>query len=147
MQIFTHIKKKKKAFNVIFEQGFLDPNMTLLDLAFENKEKILDDIRLLLKNARPSNNEEGGTLASEACRQHRASVFLSFCGWLARQSGGKITKPMIQKHGHNKTFSHRRTKTVATHLTNQQISEFFSALALMGNEMYLFAFIQLHGAR
>lgn len=83
----------------------------------------------------------------DLCRQHRASIFLSFCGWLARQSQGRIVKPVIQKHGHNKTFAHRRKRTVASNLSDKQLKMFFESLKGMGPEMYLFAWIQLHGAR
>lgn len=84
---------------------------------------------------------------TEATKQARAAMFLSFTGYLARLSNNAITKAVIQKQGASRTFAHKREKTNATLFTQEQLAKFFKALRDLGDEKYFFAYIQLQGAR
>lgn len=96
-------------FKIFFEQGFLNPKMTLREFSQQNLEAILDNIRnnLKLSCQKPRRNYQQ-VPASEATKEARASIFISFTGWLSRKTHNLIRKVITNQEGVLSTFKHKK---------------------------------------
>ena len=133
-----------EGFSQLFLQGFLHPDMKLIEFSRLSGENLLDDVR---KNYKMKNRkgEYGG--ASESTKQLRAAMLLAFSSFLQRRTEGLIKKISPNQYGFNKTFRHRRQKTIASHLTVEQLNSFLKKLKTITTKGFLFAALQILGAK
>lgn len=122
------------AFKKFFELNFLDPKMSLKTFALINLESKLDQIKEMMPG-------------KEATKQARAAAFVSFTGFLQRQTEGVIKKAMPNKEKGKKTFQKIRDKTVGDVLSIEESEKFLKALKQVSLRNYLIGAIQLQGAK
>ena len=130
-----HTKESyRSAFNVLFRERLLDPNMSLKGLALMNLEAKLDQIKEKLPG-------------KEATKQYRSAAFVSFTGFLQRRTQGLIHKAIPNKEKGRKTFVKIRDKTAGDILSINEIKAFLAVLKKQNLRNYLIAVIQLQGAK
>jgi integrase len=130
-----HTKKAyKAAFNIFFTRGILNPEMSLQMLSLSNLENLLDLIR-------------NGAGLAEASKQSRAAVFVSFCGFLARRTGGIVRKVALNREKGNKTFRRLRSKAATEALSIAQWNALINVLQSKNSRDALIAQMLLQGAK
>jgi integrase len=134
-----------EGFSQLYAQGFLRPDMTLFDFSQICGENLLDDVRKNYKMKTPWKNQY--CIASESTKQLRAAMLLAFSSFLQRRTEGLIKKIASNKYGFNKTFRHRRQKTIASRLTVEQLKSFLVQLEATSRKGFLFAVLQIIGAK
>jgi integrase/recombinase XerD len=138
------IKKTKatytEGFDNLFAQKFLDPQQRLEDFKKMNGEHILDQIRLNFKG-------KAAQEVSQATKQLRAAMFISFTAFLQRRTESYIVKTVPNKFGFNKTYGFRRDRTKASPLSAEEINSFLTTLKTFSQRAYLFASLQLLGVK
>lgn len=83
----------------------------------------------------------------EATRQARAAAYVSFTGFLERQTRGIIKKAVIVKTGANKTFFQVREKVKTRSLSKRQTKLFLKAIDRINARNGLIAKIMLQGGK
>lgn len=122
------------AFKKFFELRILDHQMPLKKFALLNLEAKLDQIKETLSG-------------KEATKQARAAAFVSFTGFLQRQTEGLIKKAVPNKEKGKKTFQKIRDKTAGEVLSPEEAERFLQALKKMSLRNYLIGALQLQGAK
>ena len=122
------------AFKKFFELRILDHQMPLKKFALMNLEAKLDQIKETLSG-------------KEATKQARAAAFISFTGFLQRQTEGLIKKAVPNKEKGKKTFQKIREKTAGEVLSPEEAERFLQALKKMSLRNYLIGALQLQGAK
>lgn len=84
---------------------------------------------------------------SEATRQARAAAYVSFTGFLERQTGGIIQKAITKKTGVNKTFFKVREKVKTRCLSKRQTKIFLRELDKLNEQYGLIARVTLQGGK
>lgn len=128
----------------LFLQGFLQPEMKLIEFSRLSGENLLDDVR---KNYKMKNRKGQYDNASESTKQLRAAMLLAFSSFLQRRTEGFIQKISPNRYGFNKTFRPRRQKTIASHLIVEQLNLFLKQLKTNTSKGFLFAALQILGAK
>lgn len=130
-----HTKESyRSAFNVLFKERLLEPEMSLKGFALMNLEAKLDQIKENLPG-------------KEATKQYRSAAFVSFTGFLQRRTQGLIRKAIPNKEKGRKTFVKVRDKTAGDILSLDEVKDFLSVLKKKNLRNYLIAGIQLQGAK
>jgi len=131
---FHTAKAYRYAFKRLEELQFVIINCTLKQFSMFNHEIVIDSV----KNYVPW---------SEATRQARAAAYVSFTGFLDRQTGGIIQKAIIKKTGINKTFFKVRDKVKTKSLSIRQTKLFMRELEKLDERYALLAKVMLQGGK
>lgn len=122
------------AFKRLEELQFAIIDCNLRQFSMINHEIVIDTI----KNHTPW---------SEATRQARAAAYVSFTGFLERQTGGVIQKAIIKNRGVNKTFFKIRDKVKTKALSIRQTKIFLQELDKLHEQFGLIAKVMLQGGK
>lgn len=122
------------AFKRLEELQIVIINCNLKQFSMFNHEIVIDTI----KNYAPW---------SEATRQARAAAYVSFTGFLERQTGGIIQKAITKKTGVNKTFFKVRDKVKTKCLSIRQTKIFLRELDKLNEQYGLLAKVMLQGGK
>lgn len=122
------------AFKRLEELQFVIIDCNLRQFSMFNHEIVIDTI----KNHAPW---------SEATRQARAAAYVSFTGFLERQTGGVIQKAITKKRGVNRTFFKIREKVKTKALSIRQTKIFLREMDKLGERYGLLAKVMLQGGK
>ena len=115
-------------------RSFIDLKITLQEFSMINHENLLDQIKL----------EEDW---SEATKQARAALYISFTGFLSRRTSGIISKVVPSREGYNKTFFRVRNYVKTNAMTRFQWDRFLTELDKINHRDYLIAKLMLQGGK
>lgn len=118
----------------LYEQGLMDPFMTLQAFALVNHEAIVDRIKQV-------------NIWSECTRQARAACYISFTRFLSRRFQGVFRKAMPCREGTDRTFFRVYDKVVTSAMTQAQWVKFFDALESINSRDALIAKVILQGGK
>lgn len=130
-----HTKKSyNSAFNIFFENGFINPFWSIQEFSLCNMENILDKIKQEIKG-------------SEATKQARCACFLSFTRYLSRKTEGIVRSAIPNKNSNSPTFRKIRSTSATKALNEKEMMIFFKSLKEYNYRDYLIAQMTLQGAK
>lgn len=116
------------------KKAFLNITLNLQAFALINHENVIDQIKLVDD-------------WSEATRQARAALYISFTGFLSRRTEGLIRKALPSREGLHKTFFRVRNYVKTRAMNQYQWNKFLDELAKINPRDTLIAKLLLQGGK